>query len=105
MLVRSGGCEPARGRTIPSSRKGRSAAGLAGANGRGVAASPERSARRAAPCRPPPPTSLARAAEPTRAERRGQGWRGWRGPPVLGPKINDASGRQQRRAQPRRSVS
>jgi hypothetical protein len=40
----------------------------------GEAASPERSARRAAPCRPPRPTSLARAAEPARAERRAQGW-------------------------------
>ena len=43
--------------------------------GGGAAANPERSARRAAPCRPPSPTSLARAAEPARAERRAQGWR------------------------------
>ena len=46
----------------------------------GAAASPERSARRAAPCRLPTPTSLARAAEPARAERRAQGWLRWRRP-------------------------
>jgi hypothetical protein len=54
--------------------RGRSAAGLAGAMGGGEAVSPERSARRVAPCRSSTSTSLARAAEPARAERRAQGW-------------------------------
>ena len=80
-----------RAATIPSIEKAEARLVWPERRGGGAAASPERSARRAAPCRTAPPTSLARAAEPARAERRAQGW-GWgRRTPDYGYTIKSAS--------------
>ena len=80
-----------RAATIPSSEKAEARLVWPERRGGGAAASPERSARRAAPCRTAPPTSLARAAEPARAERRAQGWRWGRRSPFYGYTIKNAS--------------